>query len=64
MKMKVDKLPDFKISVNDGFCTYEYPFDIGNNHSIDEVIKRIYKEFNIPEQEGKLILLEPIDYLI
>ena len=50
-----DGMATFKITVNDGFCSYEYPLHISTKNSIDGVMKKVYKAFDLPFKEGKLI---------
>jgi len=46
----------FKIKINDGFCEYEYELPISEDFSIEDVINKIYKAFNLKQKpDGKYI---------
>lgn len=45
----------FKITINDGYCTYEYPLNISGNNSIDMIAKKIFKEYGIEPPNGNIV---------
>jgi hypothetical protein len=51
---KMEEKKGFKITIDDGFCVYEYPLDV-EDHSIDMVMTKIYKAFKIKKEKGKFI---------
>ena len=53
--VKKPKKDVFKITINDGFCTYEYNLNIGTSYSIHNVITDICKIYKISKPKGKLI---------
>lgn len=46
----------FKITINDGFCTWEYELNPKSNSvCIDDIIQVLFKHFESPKCDGKLI---------
>lgn len=43
---------NFKITVDDQFCKYEYPLNISADYSIQNVMEKIYETFDLPMQKG------------
>jgi hypothetical protein len=50
--------PIFKVTVSDGFCTYEFPLDIDGDNCINDVMKVLYNHYNLPMNEGRLVPVE------
>jgi hypothetical protein len=49
---KKGELNIFTISIYDGYVSYEYPLEISNEYSIDEISTIIYKSFNLSKRNG------------
>lgn len=48
------KVP-FKVIIDDGFCKYEYEYDVGEDTSIWDIAKSVADKFEIPVPEGKYL---------
>ncbi len=50
-----DKRRGFSITINDGFCAWEYGITLGDNHSISEVIEGVCKALETEITEAKMV---------
>jgi hypothetical protein len=50
---------NFTFTINDGFCSYEFPLSISSENSIQDVAEKIYQAFDLKvdnvEELGKLL---------
>jgi len=49
-----EKKINFKFTVSDRFCTYEFPLDIPGSYCINDIAKKTYNAFGLPFVDGKL----------
>jgi len=48
------KLGEWKISIDDGFCEWEFVMELGGGYSISDIHEKICEKFNVTPGEGKL----------
>lgn len=48
------KLGEWKISIDDGFCEYEFVMELGPMYSIDDIHNKICEKFNTIPGKGNL----------
>tara|TARA_R110002049_G_scaffold224712_4_gene396522 strand:+ start:14944 stop:15129 length:186 start_codon:yes stop_codon:yes gene_type:complete len=49
------KKETFKVFINDGYCTWAFPVELTENHSIDDVAKGLYKGLGLKAKKGEYI---------
>jgi hypothetical protein len=45
----------FTITIDDGFCKYEYPLRVSGMLSINMIAKKIFKSFKLKYEDGVFI---------
>lgn len=54
----------FKVTIDDGYCSYEYEYDMNDEVSIYDIASGISKQFDVPMPEGKIKRRVDIDEVL
>lgn len=46
---------DFKITISDSHCAYQYKLNISTKNSIDSIMNKIYNAFGVEPKNGKMV---------
>jgi len=48
-------LVEFKISIDDGYCEWQYPIKLSDEFSVNKVMQKICETFKVEMLEGKFL---------